>query len=104
MRAIDPGSPITGRQNIVAAFRGSPPIRLLHLISNVVVDIASADTASGKSYMTVFTAPDVRTPLPAALRGPELISEYEDSFVRTPEGWRFKVRRGRMILRANPAP
>jgi len=28
----------------------------------------------------------------------QLIGEFDDEFVKTPEGWRFSSRRGRVIL------
>ena len=29
---------------------------------------------------------------------PALVGEFDDEFVKTPEGWRFDSRRGRVIL------
>lgn len=63
----------------------------LHQIANQVIDVIDRDHAVGTSSVVIYffdTAPGAN----AALQ-PSLIATNHDEYVRTPEGWRLKLRR-----------
>jgi hypothetical protein len=72
---------------VLARGRGNKgPLTLSHYTTNVVIE-ASPEGAKGKAYLALPVGPsDGGRP---ALRAAGL---YEDVIVKTPEGWRFKVR------------
>lgn len=64
-----------------------------HVISNQQVDIVDAATAVGTMYLTLYRAV-VGENDSANLEGqPVMVGEYEDVYVNTEAGWRFKSRR-----------
>lgn len=69
-----------------------------HVSTNALVDVTGPDTARGISYATVYRQDD-HPGGEAPLTGPESIVEYHDEFVRTPAGWRIKVRRSVSVFR-----
>jgi hypothetical protein len=83
-RPTAPDAPIVGREALLAAFVSRPPRTSQHVVGNIVVEVESADTASAKSAILLFTSKD----------GPPLVGTYRDRFVRTADGWRFSERRG----------
>ena len=91
------GDPIVGREAILASFASRPPRKSCHLITNIVVDLASPDEASARCSMLLYTAPagaDTAT-------SPALIGGFRDRLVRTAEGWRFAERVGFLDLKVN---
>ena len=60
-----------------------------HLMSTIHIEVEARDRARGVSYVTVYSAPG---PLPATLAEWMAIGEYQDNFVRTPEGWKIQRR------------
>ena len=82
-RPTAPDTPLTGREAILAAFKGRPPRKTRHVCSNVVIEVLGPDEARGESAM-ILLQPDA-----APLAG-----SFHDRFVRTAEGWRFAARRG----------
>lgn len=74
-----------GREAIRAGFAGGAH-RYLHLTASHLVEVVDNDRAVGCEYMTATTTDDegvVHTG----------ISRLDDSYVRTPAGWRFASRR-----------
>ena len=64
-----------------------------HVITNVAIDLLSADTARALSYLVNFrhdSRGEVTLPVPADV--PKYVGEYNDQFVRTADGWRFHER------------
>lgn len=84
-RPTAPDELIVGREAILAAFRARPPRDARHVLSNIVIEVESADAATGTSTMLLFTG-----------FGAPLVGSYRDRFVRTDEGWRFAQRRGQL--------
>jgi uncharacterized protein (TIGR02246 family) len=69
----------------IAAMQGPPPfIATQHLISSTVIDV-TGDTATARSYLLATHAFDPTDKTQKAHSG----GWYDQSFVRTPEGWRF---------------
>jgi hypothetical protein len=62
-----------------------------HVCTNLRVDVHDADHASGVVYLSLYRADDVGDG-PGPLAGPSLIGHYEDTFVRTSDGWRIATR------------
>ena len=63
-----------------------------HVISNVLVDVVDANSASGTCYLSLYRGTrNAEGVLPLA--APFLIGHYEDRFVLTPDGWKFVWRK-----------
>lgn len=86
------GEKVIGRAAILASFMARPPRLSRHVVGNIVVDVADAETATARSTILLYTAP--AGPLPAVATGPGLLGGFEDRLVRESDGWRFAERRG----------
>ena len=74
------GDPLTGYDAILQAYRSRPAGRVTrHVCSNIRITPRSADYARGITYAVVYSANRNE-------KAEERISEFEDEFVRTPEG------------------
>lgn len=91
------GDPVVGREAIHASFASRPPRKSCHLITNIVVDVASENEATARCSMLLYTAPAGE----AAAASPALIGGFRDRLVRTPEGWRFAERAGFLDLKVD---
>ncbi len=76
---------ITGRDEILAAFRARPRRVTRHIVANIRVTV-SGDTASATSQILLFTAPGA----------PPLVGSYHDRLALTENGWRFAERAGHL--------
>ena len=101
-RPIDPNTLISGREAIVKAFIARPAGRVSrHTTSNVRITVESAERARGVSRVVLIAGPDEPAAHPQfgfKADARQLVGEFDDEFVKTPEGWRFASRRGRVIL------
>ncbi|HEY3697404.1 nuclear transport factor 2 family protein [Phenylobacterium sp.] len=61
-----------------------------HVTSNVLIDVIDENHARGSCYWTAYVSP--ASPLPAAMTGPASVGRNDDTFVRTPKGWKFETR------------
>lgn len=93
--------PYQGRAAIISSFAAQPaPLVLRHFTSNILVTVHDERRASAVTYYLAFvgqriqTNPDAELPLEL----PGSLGEWNDSFVATPEGWRFTRREGRRIF------
>jgi len=69
-----------------------------HVVTNVLIDVESADRARGRCYVTVYFAmPDETV---NQVEGPVIIVQYDDEFRRTPEGWRFSRREPKPVFKS----
>ncbi|TCK36210.1 SnoaL-like protein [Paraburkholderia sp. BL8N3] len=87
-------APLTGHEQLRAFFTGRrTDITTLHLCSNVLVNVLDADSATGRSYVTVFRSEVLahREGLPPAI--PDLVAQYTDDYRRTAHGWRIARRK-----------
>ncbi len=89
------GDAIEGREAILASFQSRPPRKSCHLITNIVVDLASPDEAKARCSMLLYTAAAGET----SAGSPALIGGFRDKLVRTSEGWRFAERAGFLDLK-----
>jgi len=99
-RPIDPDNPYYGRETIRAMFRDRPKRLGRHLMTNILIHVDSETEAHGRSYVTYLSTPDVDQPRPALAEPGIFVGWFDDSFVRTEEGWRIKSRKGGMALRS----
>jgi 3-phenylpropionate/cinnamic acid dioxygenase small subunit len=89
------GEKLVGRAAILEAMMQRPAdLRSRHVISNVFIDVVDDRNARGICYLTLYRfkgqAALERGAVP--LRGAAAIGHYEDTFVRTPRGWRIAHR------------
>ena len=89
-RPSKPNEVLVGREAILAAFTQRPPRKAVHLVSNVVVDIASAISARATSRIVLYAA-GLAASIPEA---PWLIGHFEDELVLAGGEWLFASRRG----------
>lgn len=89
------GEPVIGRDAIRASFSSRPPRKSCHLITNIVVDLISADAAVARCTLMLFTAPFGET----TATSPALIGGFNDRLIRTADGWRFAERIGFLDLK-----
>lgn len=90
------GDTLSGQDAIRAWIRARPDeLRSRHVVSNVFVDVLSADSARGIAYLTLYRHHGEASLLhgPAPLAGAAAVGHYEDRFMRTAAGWRFAARR-----------
>ena len=87
---------IGGRSRKIACTRSRPPILVRHIVSNVLVEVVSETEARGTNYLAMLSCHSTTEgPAPA---GGLYVGGFEDHYVRTPGGWRFKSRYGCVVL------
>ena len=91
------GDPVIGRKAIHESFASRPARKSCHLITNIVVDVASADEASSRCTLLLYAAPAGES----NAASPALIGGFRDWLVRTSDGWRFAERIGFLDLKVN---
>jgi hypothetical protein len=100
-RPTAPEVVIEGAAEIVKAFSTRPKdLVTQHLNLNIRITLTGRDTASGESIVVLYRA-NANDPLESGKGRPAigpLIGTWSDTFVRTPQGWRFKDRRGRATM------
>ena len=92
------GDVIVGPDAIRASLESRLPRKSCHLITNILVDLASLDAGVARCSMLLYTAP----PGQAAASVPALIGGFRDKVVRMSEGWRFAERIGFLDLKVGP--
>ncbi|HCP77228.1 MAG: hypothetical protein CML16_16505 [Pusillimonas sp.] len=89
------GSPLVGREQILASYQSKPRERLTrHFITNSVVYEADVDSARMTSYVLLWSTTG-DTPLEAFGRkadARQAAGQFDDIIVRTDEGWRIAQR------------
>jgi hypothetical protein len=95
-RPMTPDQLITGREAIRASLLSRPKTLLTrHLVTSVMIDVESRDTARGLSYLTMIsTTPAEGAKPPHLSAGPLWFGEMQDRFVRENGTWKFQERRG----------
>jgi hypothetical protein len=96
-RPLDPQYPYHGKARVHAIFRDRTARLTRHIMTNILITPVSADEARGNSYVTMMSAPDPHAPWPREGEG-VFIGSFDDVFVRTPQGWKFKSRIGNVAL------
>ncbi|MDR2214553.1 MAG: nuclear transport factor 2 family protein [Nevskiaceae bacterium] len=100
-RPMTPDQVTTGREAIRAALLTRPKGLLTkHLSTNVVIDVESADSARGFSYLTMISCtPGQDAKPPHVSNGPLWFGEMQDRFVRENGQWKFLERRGSIQMK-----
>jgi 3-phenylpropionate/cinnamic acid dioxygenase small subunit len=93
------GDAIVGRDAIRASFASRPPRVSRHLITNILVDVTTADEATSQCAMLLTTAAAGET----VAASPALVGGFRDKLVLAPDGWRFAERVGFLDLKVNLA-
>jgi hypothetical protein len=88
------GGGMVGRDEIRRAFEGRERLtrRLSrHVVTNVRIDVADDDHASGTAYLVQYRhdAADGPAVAPAAMEPPKFVGDYHLTFLRTDDGWRI---------------
>ncbi|WP_249277642.1 nuclear transport factor 2 family protein [Pandoraea sp. PE-S2R-1] len=99
---VRPGSdPLVGQAAIAAAYAERPAERLTrHLVGNVLIDVKSATGAIGSSTVLLWSGStqDVAGPFGRPAQGRQVMGEFEDTFVKTAQGWRIARREARFTF------
>lgn len=104
---LEVGAPLAGRQAIRDAIMQRPDqLKSRHVLTNVFIDVQDENTARGISYLTLYRhhGPESLEPGPIEFDGPAAVGHYEDQFVRTADGFRFKRRRLHLAFRRAEGP
>ncbi|HSG33333.1 MAG TPA: nuclear transport factor 2 family protein [Sphingomonadaceae bacterium] len=96
-RPLDPEHPYHGRDKVHAIFRDRKPRLTRHVMTNILITVISEREAVGNSYVTMMSAPDPDEKWPREGEG-IFIGSFDDIFVRTDAGWKFKSRIGNVAL------
>ncbi len=103
---LDLGMQIKGKEAIRESMqKRSDEIRSRHVLTNISIEVQDALHARGISYLTLYRhvgTESLRTEIPVATTLPTAVGHYEDAFVLTAEGWRFKTRTLHVAFR-NPS-
>lgn len=100
-RPIDPDTVVGGVDAIVKMFEARPTTKVMfHICANVRISVESAERATGNHRVMLYTASTEQPAHPQfGLKSDErvLVGKFDDVFVKTPTGWRFQSRRGRVL-------
>jgi ketosteroid isomerase-like protein len=99
-RPTAPDDFIAGRAAILAGFKSRPRRASRHFVANILITLEEETRARATSQILLFTgaaADDGGLPIQSA--APPLVGSYEDTLVKTEDGWRFSERRGRLDFR-----
>jgi ketosteroid isomerase-like protein len=98
---------LKGREELARGFgrRQAQTARMSrHVCNNFRVDVLDADRAEGVVYLTLYRHDGEEGRSVSPLEQPEMVGEYRDRFVRTPDGWRISQREIEVsFLRTPPA-
>lgn len=95
------GDTLVGPAAIAAAYADRPADRLTrHLVGNVLIDATSPTSAVGSSTVLLWSgsAQDTPGPFGRPAQGRQVMGEFEDTFVRTAQGWRIARREARFTF------
>jgi hypothetical protein len=90
-----PGIEMKGQEELRRGFSARQANRgrmSRHVCSNGLVEVIDADHATGVVYLTLYRHDGEEGRRTSPLDGPEMVGEYRDRFVRTPDGWRIAER------------
>jgi ketosteroid isomerase-like protein len=95
-RPFQPDHPFYGRDRVQAIFRDRPPILVRHIVTNVLVEVISETEARGTNYLAMLSSHASIEPPQEA--GALYVGGFEDTYVKTADGWKFATRAGRVAL------
>ena len=93
---LDLGVRIKGKNAIRESMqKRSEEIRSRHVLTNISIEVQDSRHARGISYLTLYRhvgTESLRAEIPVPSTVPTAVGHYEDAFVLTDAGWRFKAR------------
>ena len=92
-RPLDPTHPYYGRDAVHRIFRDRKKMMTRHVMTNVMIDVLSETEARGSSYVTMISSPNPEGPTEG--KG-IFFGGFDDEFVKTADGWKFKSRAGNL--------
>lgn len=95
------GQAAQGRAAIAAAYAARDPDRMTqHLLSNFLVEPLGPDRARARCAVLLWTSRHSLEggPKGRAADAAQLLGEFEDELVCTPEGWRIRRREARFLM------
>ena len=104
---LDTGKPLEGKATIAHALSRRPDeLRSRHVLTNIFIDVVNENEARGISYLSLYRhiGPESLSADAVAFDGPAAVGHYEDRFVRTTAGWKFKRRKLHIDFRSAAAP
>jgi len=96
-RPLDPQYPYYGKDKVHAIFRDRKARLTRHVMTNILIDVLSEDEAKGRSYVTMASSGTPNEKWPREGEG-IFMGAFDDVFVRTDDGWKFKSRLGNVAL------
>jgi hypothetical protein len=103
---LDLGMRLEGKAAIRESMqKRSDEIRTRHVLTNIFIEVQDSQHARGVSYLTLYRhvgTESIRTDIPVPTILPTAVGHYDDVFVLTPKGWRFKSRTLHVAFR-NPS-
>jgi hypothetical protein len=96
-RPLDPQYPYFGKDKVHAIFRDRKARLTRHVMTNILITVDSEDRAHGNSYVTMVSSANADMSEPREGEG-IFFGAFDDVFVRTDAGWKFKSRRGNVAL------
>lgn len=102
---LDLGMRLEGKAAIrVSMQKRSDEIRTRHVLTNIFIEVQDSLHARGISYLTLYRHIGAESARKAPVNSilPTAVGHYEDAFVKTPAGWRFKTRTLHVAFR-NPS-
>ena len=99
-RPTDPANPIRGREVIRAAYHARPRGKLnRHFVANAVVEVESATTARGFSYVLLYLAPETDDGSASIADPLQLVGAFADTFEKVDGVWKIKERIGSLSIK-----
>ena len=86
------GFVLEGKEAIrVSMTKRSPELRSRHVLTNISIDVQDDSHASGIAYLSLYrhTGPASLAAEPVEFNQPSGVGHYENTFVRTVQGWRI---------------
>ncbi len=96
-RPLDPQYPYYGKDRVHAIFRDRKARLTRHVMTNILITVVSETEARGNSYVTMISSPNADTSEPREGEG-IFFGSFDDEFVKTAAGWKFKARLGNVAL------
>jgi hypothetical protein len=82
------GNVLVGHEAIVESYKATPAERVTrHVCTNIRIVVVSVGRARGVTYAVVYST-----------NANPRVGEFEDEFLRTPEGWRIASRKARFVI------
>lgn len=96
-RPADPDNFVQGRDAILAFFRDRPARRTRHVMTNILVEVESAERARAHSLVTLFTGPEKSDALQCDA---VLVGDFHDHLEKIGNRWLFAERRGSLAFKS----